>query len=75
MFSVDPYIVEFVSKNFLGLLLAREILNRVAKITPWAVDDQIYQIFTGLIDIVRRHKPSDIDLKDVEVKEDGRETL
>ena len=75
MFSVDPYIVEFVSKNFLGLLLAREVLKRVAKITPWAFDDQIYQIFTGLIGIVRRHKPSDIDLKDVEVKEDDRETL
>lgn len=63
MFSVDPYIVEFVSKNFLGLLLVREVLKRVAKITPWAGDDQIYQILTGLFGIIRNWKSSGMEDK------------
>lgn len=46
---MDDLLLNFVKENIItiGLLLA--ILKEIAKATPWAVDDKILQILTGLI--------------------------
>ena len=46
---LDPIIWEFVQGNFVFLTLIFSVLKVVAKKTPWAVDDEIVQIFTNFL--------------------------
>jgi hypothetical protein len=52
--NLDPYIIEFVSGNWLALSLALGVLKVIAKMTPWAHDDEILQVFTGIFSQVRK---------------------
>jgi len=47
--ALDPILVAFLSKNIITLGVALKLLKELAKATPWALDDKIVQIATGLI--------------------------
>lgn len=46
---MDALLLNFIKENIVTLGLALSILKAVAKATPWAIDDEILQILTGLI--------------------------
>jgi hypothetical protein len=56
MISLDVYIKAFISNNSFFLLLVYSLLKGTAKVTPWAHDDKIIQIFGGLIPFVKKSK-------------------
>jgi hypothetical protein len=46
---IDEILLTFVRENLVTLGVVLAILKAVARATPWAVDDEIVQILTGLI--------------------------
>lgn len=53
---MDQWLLDFVGKNWLTISFALVLLKGVAKITPWAQDDEIVQILTGAFDLLRARK-------------------
>ena len=54
MINVDPYIVDFVSGNWLALSLFLGTLKIVASMTKWVGDDKIYTLLSGILDQAKR---------------------
>jgi len=54
--SLDLYIREFVAKNSFFLLLSYNLLKGIARATPWATDDKIVQILSGLVPYIKNGK-------------------
>lgn len=50
---MDKDLLEFVSNNWLTISFCLGVLKGVAKITPWAKDDQIIQVFSGALDALK----------------------
>lgn len=46
---MDAVILEFIQGNFITISLILAVLKMVAKETPWATDDKIIEILTGLM--------------------------
>jgi hypothetical protein len=46
---MDVIILEFIQENFITISIILAVLKMIAKETPWATDDKIIEIFTGLI--------------------------
>lgn len=45
---MDAMILDFVSKNPITILLILGVLKIIAHETPWATDDKIIKLITGL---------------------------
>jgi len=45
---VDKEIIQFLSDNAFALLLCFNLLKGIAKLTPWAKDDEIIQMIGGI---------------------------
>ena len=43
------FVKNFLSNNLIAITAILWILKSIAKATPWAIDDEIIQIVTGLI--------------------------
>lgn len=56
MIELDPIVIEFLAKNIFTINVALFIVKGLAKITPWAKDDQILQIFSGAVDLYKNRK-------------------
>jgi hypothetical protein len=54
--NLDPYIVDFISNNWLALSLLLGLLKGVAVLTPSAKDDKIHELLTGLFGQIRGGK-------------------
>jgi hypothetical protein len=48
--NLDPIVLKFLAQNTITCLTGLGILKALAKLTPWAHDDEIVQIFTGVFD-------------------------
>ncbi len=46
---MDAWLIAFIQDNVFTIGAVLAVLKVVAKATPWAVDDQIVQVLTGLI--------------------------
>ncbi len=57
MFSLDAYIIEFVSGNWISLSLALGMLKIIAKITPWDHDDSLYTLLAGVMGMIPKPPP------------------
>jgi len=55
MINLDPYIIDFVSGNWLALSLFLGGLKIVAKMTPWVGDDAIYTLLAGVVSQAKRN--------------------
>jgi len=44
---MDAILLKFVGDNWLTISFVLGLLKGLAKISPWAADDQIVQVFTG----------------------------
>ena len=53
MINLDPYIIEFISGNWITMTLALGILKIVAKLTPGVLDDSIVTLLSGVFGMVR----------------------
>ena len=53
MIAVDPYIIEFVGNNWLGITLFLAGLKGVARMTKWAGDDKIYTMLSEMFGAVK----------------------
>ena len=49
MINFDAYLLEFVRTNIVSIGIVLGILKVIAIQTPWAVDDEIIQIFTNFL--------------------------
>ncbi len=54
--TMDLMLVNFVSNNWLTITFVLAILKGLAKITPWANDDKIVQVFSGAFDMIKNRK-------------------
>jgi hypothetical protein len=52
MFSLDAYIIEFVSGNWITLSLALGMLKIIAKMTPWVYDDALHTLLAGTFGLI-----------------------
>ena len=50
----DSNLAQFLTDYSLVILLGIGVLKVVAKATPWAVDDEILQIFTNFVDTKKK---------------------
>ena len=57
MFSVDGYILEFVSKNWLGISMFMAALKYLSVLTPGTEDDKIYTFLSNILATVNPLKP------------------
>jgi len=58
MLKSDPYILEFVSGNFLGITLVIAFLKGIAKITKSTVDDKVVTLIQNVFaSIPGKRKP------------------
>lgn len=57
MFSLDAYIIEFVSGNWITLSLALGLLKILAKMTPWVYDDDIHTLLAGTLGLIPKPPP------------------
>ena len=53
MINLDPYIIEFISGNWITMTLALGMLKIVAKLTPGVLDDSIVTLLSGIFGMVR----------------------
>lgn len=44
-----PWLQKFVAGNLITIYMCKKLAEYIAKVTPWAKDDEILQIFTGAI--------------------------
>ena len=56
MINLDPYILEWVSGNWLAMTVLLTLLKGVAMITPSTTDDKIYTLLSGLLGQIRGGK-------------------
>ena len=56
MFSLDPYIIQFVSGNAIAIGLFLMILKFVAKLTPGVWDDKIVTLLGRMFKFVPKEK-------------------
>ncbi len=47
--NLDAWLIPFITKNVITLGIVVKALKILAKKTPWAADDEIVQLFTGLL--------------------------
>lgn len=47
---MDELLIAFMKDNLVTLGLALALLKAIAKATPWAIDDEILQIFTRFME-------------------------
>lgn len=52
MISIDAYIIDFVSGNWIFLSLAVGMLKIVAKMTPWDHDDSLVTLLAGVMGMI-----------------------
>ncbi len=45
---MDALILGFAKDNIVTVMLALAILKVIAKATPWAADDEVVQVLTGV---------------------------
>ena len=65
MINLDPYILEWVSGNWLAMTILLTILKGVALISPNTHDDKIYTLLSGLFGQLRGKPPAGVPpLKD-----------
>jgi hypothetical protein len=50
---IVPWVAGFIAGNIITITVIWTILKQVAKITPWAGDDKVIQIFTGVLGAVK----------------------
>lgn len=48
---MDAVLVPFIVENPYTILLVLGVLKVIAKATPWALDNEILQVFTGITQI------------------------
>ena len=53
---MDAWLIEFVGENWLTITLALMFAKGVAKITPGKWDDKIADLFSDMINFVRKDK-------------------
>jgi len=53
MINLDPYIIEFISNNWITMTLVLGILKIIAKLTPNIHDDSIVTLLSGIFGMVR----------------------
>lgn len=53
---MDTVLLKFISENILTITVFLGLLKGLAKITPWAGDDQVVQVFTGAFDKIKGSK-------------------
>jgi len=53
MINMDPYIVEFVSNNWISMTILLTLLKGVAMLTPSTTDDKIHTLLVGLFGQIR----------------------
>lgn len=58
MFSVDQYIIDFVSNNWLSITLFLAILREIALSTPSVVDDKIVTLIGNWFGGIKKSKSS-----------------
>ena len=57
MFSIDPYILEFIGGNWLTIGLALILLNGLCEIIPGEMDDKIVAILKRMVTFTRNSVP------------------
>jgi hypothetical protein len=57
MINLDEWIVLFISQNWIALTLAIGVLRAIAKMTPFAHDDSIVALLSGVFNQVRGKPP------------------
>ena len=57
MFSIDPYILEFIGGNWLAIGLLPIFLNGLCEIIPGELDDKIVAVFKRMVTFARRSVP------------------
>jgi len=60
MMNLDPYILEWVSGNWLAMSALLVLLKGIALITPSTTDDKIYTLLSGLIGQIRGKPPGGV---------------
>jgi len=48
MINMDAWVLAFMAKNVITCGIIWKVLGAIAEATPWAVDDKIHQIITGI---------------------------
>jgi hypothetical protein len=46
---IDEIILNFIKDNLVTIGITLAVLKEIARETPWAADDKIFQILTGLV--------------------------
>lgn len=54
---IDEMVLRFVKENLVTIGIVLWVLKEVARETPWAADDKIFQILTGMVERFGRRKP------------------
>ena len=57
MFSLDPYILEFIGGNWLAIGLLLILLNGLCEIIPGELDDKVVSILKRMVTFTRRSTP------------------
>lgn len=63
MISLDSYIIEFVSGNWITLSMFLGMLKIIAKITPWVHDDALHTLLAGTLGMIPK-PPSPVGFPD-----------
>ena len=53
---MDEIILTFIKNNLLTITLALMLIQGIAKITPWPIDDKIGELFSDIFNFVRGGK-------------------
>lgn len=54
MFSIDPYILEFIGGNWLAIGILLILLNGLCEIIPGEIDNKIVAILKRMVTFARR---------------------
>lgn len=53
MISVDGYLLDFVSNNWLTITAVLAVLKGIAKVTPSTTDDKIYTFLSNIVTVIK----------------------
>ena len=53
---MDQWLLQFISENWLTLTLALMFIKGIAEITPGKADDKIAELFSNMLNFVRKGK-------------------
>lgn len=56
MINIDAYLREFILNNSTTLMIIYVFLKRLAKLTPWTIDDNILEAIGGAFSILKNKK-------------------